>query len=463
MRWWLIRDAVLRQLFAVFIAVLLLTAFWTQVAKDRMVAIAVVGSMLATFTLGSLTAMATMTMREVRLRPVSRRAVWQATWLLSVIVAPLIVALGKVVGGFAIWMGNGSVAPYVSLASLSSLYDVLFGGVMLGALRLVRFMPAPRSRGIRRIVIELWPFVCLLFFFPGGWVLPVLAYQYLPHAWTAVTWSSAPLLIAAAAVGVAAWFGSAPPAQPGFARLQQMQRPRVIGSAPSKTASGWPVVAWLELRFLLIMAGLSLVLTMTMLVFDSTATVMNTLASIVRRLFDLRRPSDDFPLYFSAAVLVGAMATSNLLQPMLRQLRALPISRFRLTATLLLIPTVHVAAIWMALVLIYVVSQRQWPPILRLEIFGLTTGIAVFAQSLQLRFPARGLPLAAAFIAPGMIVGWRLFIGREAYDRDIAFFVAGATLTFAAIGVSLTLYCLRRAATYRPVLPFGLSGASAPR
>ena len=238
---------------------------------------------------------------------------------------------------------------------------------------------------------------------------------------------------------------------------------RVAASAPAKTASGWRVVAWLELRFLLIMAGLSVLLTLTMLVFDSTARVVNTLASIVQRLFDPRRPSDDFSLYFSAAVLVGAMATSNLLHPMLRQLRALPISRFRLAAMLLLIPMVHVAAIWVALVLLYFISLQEWPQILRLEIFALTTGIAVFAQALQLRFPARGLPVAAAFIAPGMIVGWRLFLGGQAYHRDIAFFAAGATLTFAAIGVALTLHCLRRAATYRQVWPFSLSGVPAPR
>jgi hypothetical protein len=463
-RWWLIRDAVRRQLYAISIAVLLLAAFWTQVGRGRMVAIAVIGSMIATYLLGLGTTTTTVTLREVRLRPVSQRAVWQATWILSVIVVPLMVALGKLVGGFAIWMGNGDVVAFGSLASLSSLYDVLFGGVMLGALGRVGWIPLPQSPGLKRIVIEVLPLAFLLLLFPGGFLLPVFAYPYLPHAWTAITWNSAMFLIAAAGVGIAAWFGTAPAAQPGFARLHQVHGSRVATLGRPGTASGWRVVAWLEVRFLLtiltLMAIAAIVAGPTLRMFGRTAPLAEMAGAMVRYFFS-PVPNQGFSMFVLAAAIIGVMTTSNLLQPMLRQLRTLPVSRFRLTAILLILPVGHVVLIWIILELLHVLSEHAWPPVLRLDIFALAAGFAMFSQSFQMRFPVRGLQHSTALMAPAMMIGWSALGGGES-NVQVAIFAAGVTTLCVAIGAILTLQSLSRAATYRAGAALSPRGVSAP-
>ena len=452
MRWWLVRDAVRRQLYAVSIAVLLLAAFWTQVPKDRMVAIAIIGSMIATYLLGLNMTTTTVTLREVRLRPVSQRAVWQATWVLSVIVAPIIVALGKLVGGFAIWMGNGNVAAFGSLASLSSLYDVLFGGVMLGALGRVGWIPLPQSPGLKRIVIEVLPLAFILLLFPGGFLLPVLAYPYLPHAWAAITWKSAMLLIAAAGVGIAASFGTAPSAPSGFARSHQVPASRAPARGYPGTASGWRVIAWLELRFLLTILTLigivAIVAGPTLRMFGRTAPVAEMAGAIVRYFFN-PVPSKGFSIFVFAAAVIGVMATSNLLQPMLRQLRTLPVSRFRLAAILLFLPVGHVAVMWITLALLYVLSEHSFPPVLRLDIFALAAGFAMYSQSFQMRFPLRGVQLSTALFAPAMLIGWSAIGGGDTYDQ-LALFAVGVTTVCVALGATMTIAALSRAATYRP-------------
>jgi len=449
-RWWLVRDAVLRQLYAILIAVLLLTFFWTEVARHRLMGVAVIGSMIATHQLGLLTATA-MEVREVRLRPVSRTALWQATWILSVIVAPLTAALGKLVGGYATWMGNGDVDAWLSLASLSSLYDVLFGGVMLGAQVLMRSMPTPRSRSLKRVVIEVFPFAYLLLLLPGGLLLPVLAYHYLPHAWTAMTWSSGLFLLGAAVVGLAAWFGTEPPAQPGFARLHLFRGSRVSAPARSGSLTGWRILVWLELRFLLtiltLMAIAAIVAGPTLRMFRPTASIPEMTGAIVRFFFN-PAPGKEFSLYVLAAAIIGVMATSNLLQPMLRQLRALPVSRFRLTAILLLLPVAHVVVVWILLALLFVLSEHAFPAVLRIEIFALAVGLAMFSQSFQMRFPLRGLQFSTALVAPALMVAWSAAGGGDEYDR-VAIFAAGVTTLCVVLGATLTLRSLNRAATYR--------------
>jgi hypothetical protein len=358
-------------------------------------------SLAAIFVLGPMIAVTQFAAMEMLLLPVSRRDMWRATWFVVGVLSCGATLTAKLAGVTAGRVFTPEPSLGLTQTAISSLLDVAYAGVAVGAL--VALRPAWTSlpgRGVVRVLMVL-PVVV----FAGGALWGFLLQSYLPTEWWQMRGPAASLLVAGIGILAAAYF-YVPPAGVRPARPGAQARAR----RPPALVFNWPSIGSLSGVHLLlvesVIAATSVfVLMILMLVGIETVTEPNALLmDVLRSLHFLPFESEAasvklFPLAIFGAV---AMNTANAMGPArnlcFRHLRAMPLTTRGLILLLLGRRALGWLAIWTILAVLHVITLRMLPETLRPELLAVCLGADALIYALQVRWQVGGMMLTLAMM-----------------------------------------------------------------
>jgi hypothetical protein len=382
--------------------------------------------------------------RSIWYRPVSRRDIWRAGWLVatvgttaSLLAVKLIVMMVLLVTPTFDMPGVVPVLTFAKVA-LSSVYDLAACGV---GCALVTLLTRPQPHGPLRHLSSLVRGLAEIFIqigFFAAWYGGVFGHARIPTDWNHLTVTSGLFLAGGLALTIATYFHS--PVPPPLARAQaQASRGRQVTAAAPAGLSGLPRLLAHEYRWaMLIGAGLAFLSVLAAMVIARFTPSRDILADLVRT--ELRFLDGTFAAPASTGLdalgaliwygfFIGSLAAR--FPAMLRHLRVLPISAARmnlLSAGLILFGAA-------SLVLGEIVPARM-PVLLALA------GLSALAGALTLR--VTGIQrIFLLCVAVGLVPILHAFPVPQ--SSTLALVGAGA-LALAAVLNHITL---RRSSTYR--------------
>lgn len=395
---------------------------------------------------------------EVLYLPISRRDLWKATWLASVL-AP---------AGFMIVIRLLTLldpatrsTPGLAGITLSPLLDFAYAG-SAAVLWILHSLPKPKLGAAGRVVDGL-----LVTIFIGCTFWPYALRSLRPGRWSELTLGSGIALAAATCVAAAGYFHS-PPLTGRKDRWQATGAGAGAGGArftPSVnrcTLTGLPRLLWNEYLWSLTVGTAICVsfAVVSLFIEKDLGDLAGSPAGFLRRRALLPfegsfAPVDDNPMILMTWFGFFAMSTVARFGKMMRHLRALPLTAWQLNGLLLSWPVLTWLTVWGALIVAHVVVART--PITSLHPPLLLAAIAASAAvtSFSLRWPAQSK--------------WVLLTGGVVLIPALQMFSRASEGTFAFTGVICLAVAafvnhsaLRRSVTYKPVPP-PLAAAGAPR
>lgn len=380
--------------------------------------------------------------REITQLPISRRDHWIARWWLAV-VAPSV--------GIAVAVGLGSLVGGTSLAPLTPLFTVLYGGCFM-ALTAVFPLRVVAGAG-------LWPTIRILILVMGiplgGAALPFWFAKYLPENINAINGPALGWIIAAAGMTVASYFNQPP-------IVERASRGSLSSSTSAKPFRGSRFVG---LRLLFVKDARRAVITYGVLllagiaywaIFGSTtlAAFLNGFGALV--FAGLPSPAEGFPIV-AIAFLMGASDIG--LAGDLRGLRALPVSAARLSGIITGTSVITAVALWLVLLAAHAITIGTSPVSLRPELFVGATGSLAFWTAIRIAVP--GDPMFKIF-GLGLLAGGSSFVIGTLVDQPASVIykvmLAGGAAAIVLSWLVVTVTLRRSHRIYKkPALPIAIS------
>jgi hypothetical protein len=406
---------------------------WGVLASRGRLQIAMEMSLAATFVLGPIAMLLRLQTPLISYLPVSRRQVWQATWLMSTLAPAALMTAMKIPATLV------NDATTWSSLTLSAVMDLLYAGA---GCALIALGDARRGESHLR-----WISSVLLVI---GLIWPLVNLWSLPTAWLDVRPVHVLLFAAGLALTMLSAFHTPARTRARTLRPRPASSTGVVGPAKRDRLSGLPLLLKHELSNSLILAAEVLVTMLAVTyVLDGwigRRTPLVFLADNLPPIFDSRPiPSQpraiDFTSQFAWFALYSA-AVSMRFPQLLRHLRVLPLGRPRLHALLLSWPVLVWSAIWLLLALVQRMTIGPATPVdLHLPMLFSCGGVSALGIAAGLRFTGWPTPLTAATL-PLLIIVPRMV------DMSAVYLLAIGMTSF-ILAAALNVSALSRSATYK--------------
>ena len=413
----LLVDYVRRAAVGHAVVAVLVAAAWIGAASgsiDTPLAMAI--SLTAAFAIGALEPFERLGPREVLQLPVSRRDLWRVRWLLATAVAAAMTTAAKL----AAWGLSGFPPELIAVIALSTLCDLCYGGALLGLLPMLSIARRRREHRLRaRLASTSFGIAALLFI--GGVLWPFLLRSRLPIRWIDLSGMPGLVVAAAGALAILAFFQSPAP-------VARALPARPSGSATGTTAwraapftpfTGIRHLFWFELaRTLPLIAGVLTAVVLTGIVMSAVfpGEEITTIAghlefwgllpfTVASGPFNEGSLLGVFLLGFFALSSDGFGGPGSLPMPILRHLRALPLSIARLNLLLHAVPIVGWINVWVVLLIAHGLAVGTPPVSARIELFCLFVGVDAIARAGRLRWRTDRIPWVLLVMLAGIPLG----------------------------------------------------------
>lgn len=469
----LVNDVVWRQRWAYLTMAPIMLVTWFAVgSREFSLSTGFAFSLMLSYALGPMAAIATTNLRELRVLPVTSRELWLTTWTVSVVVGSLFLLVTQLLAATTMQAIGGESAVTAEVIVLTALYGFVYAGALLPLGPLMGYSAG--YIGIRKpqwLWIAISTIVFLLYM--GGIGFPWLFAPFLPVSFdqfsllsftplagclmlTAVSWSWTPLRGGVARANPTVHFESA-----GNAQTANRIADRFTGLARIYVAH----VALTLVTSVLIVAG-----------FVGYWVSMNPLYWLVAFLqtcgllpFMVAAPVSHNG-FGDGVMLFGFMliAATGAWNPLARQLKVLPLTVGAINRLFVLTPLLTWALVWLVLVALHFATIGTPPETLRLDVFIFAAGATATGHALALRFKpgGRGFPWFFAVLGLATSILTRA-IGTTPSTRQILALVIGGLMAF-AIAAIVNHRTLTRstssARVFQPdTLPFGMGPQGAQR
>jgi hypothetical protein len=405
--------------------------------------------------LGPVITVATMGIRELRHLPVTNRDLWRATWILAIVVSPVVLLATKLMSALLVAAFGGSQQMSIEAMLLWAVYDVSWSGTVLVIVTLAAYVGAAVARHrtvaapVTTAATIVVPMVCI--------GLPIIVSSALPARVSEFTSATTTTLIACLAItfGALVWTprrGMLAGERPRSSRA--VARPRATRTRLVDHLTGLSRVVVPHLvGTVALTAGSCLVLVAYGVISGSGPWWF---VPPTPEVFDPRDVGYRGLTYY-VLLPCGVVSMLGLWTPWARLLRVLPLSVRQINALLLLTPFATWTTLWLIGVAGYSVIYGT-PPTFRVSlVFGMA-GVAALAHAGLLRLQeGTGAFWIRAFIGGLMPMAAKAGVSDRPGVR-IAFALAGTFAICLAAGINhhtLTQSTSSSRAYRRPQAPFG--------
>jgi hypothetical protein len=435
----LIRDFIRRSGRPYVWAITLLTLLWGVIESTGRTAAAGDNpfSLSLAFLFGPLFAMGSFTAREFTMRPVSRREIWRAQWLLGTVFVATCTTLARLQG--SLLAHASELERVVSPGTLAGawLVDFAYCGACFGLVAVVARSPR-LSALIRRLLVTHMPVALIAAFLIGGGIaMGFLVRALLPSNWHDDLWGVPGLVVALGLMLTAIGFLHRPAiaARSAPGRLRTGDDVRSIrahaGRDKTRRLSALPLVMWRQTRAAALL-GVGAVTSMFALAaalpsHRGLAALTDTFA---HGMFGDALASGGWWPKPAWLVLCGLGAASTIV-PLLAHLRVLPVSRRTLNLLLLAGGLPYWLAITATFVTIHLLMARTLPRVdldSMILAAGLSAPFLASSSRTALWFPGImpvGLAGLVAFLRIILLPRLGLLLGVQ-WPLGILFFVLAA-------------------------------------
>jgi hypothetical protein len=357
----------------------------------------------------------------------------------------LLALLPQLQRGIRLEDGSTGVGPALETILLSGLCDFAYGGSFPAAIWLARLVSRKAGRGF----ITDAAFLLMCLWFAGGLFWGFLVRAHLPLSWEAVMGLPGAVLLAA--IGVAMAASRHVPASAARGELSRPPGPRATAAGAPAAPSRLTGLRLLVVREITINVSAVVILFLVLLIFRGFTIDGSNQSAVGELRSALMTDTTTFAtgvIHPTAAAFLLIVSLRNGIQPVIRQLRTLPIGAWRLNATIVGTSTLSVAVACGLFMLLRLLLVQRPPQAGDVAMIATLSGLAALTQSIQLRL-GQAWSLAGLGVILIVLLAANLLEGLPGGELPITPLNVGC----GAIVLAMLLnhrWLTRSATTYRP-------------
>ena len=466
----LVTDVIRRQRWMYLLISLFALMIWTVAGgSEASTRLGLTVSLALVYFMGPTIALATTNLRELRVLPLTSRALWLTTCTVSTIVGPLVMLAGQSLAVTLRLATTGSRTLSAETMFLSSVYAFAYAGTLLPIGPLLGYAANNIESRKPRWLWSALTTLCFLVFI-GGFGLPWLFGDALPLAFDQFTATSIAALAACLTMTGVAWVWT--PKRGGIVRAQS--------TSPGAASAAGKVHRFTDRftgipRILVSHAGTTLALSLLTI---GAFVAYWVVAPSGERLIDFLQRTAVLPFETPAigrnavgdwTVLLAfvLIAGNGVWNPWAKHLKVLPLSVRRINVLFVATPLLTWTLLWTVLIVVHIAVIGRFPDTLRLGVLVFAAGTSALGHTAALRmrqqhgaFPWFVMPIGIAAVVLTNTAGGAPTIGKTwvLTLAGLAGFAVAALLNHRILTRSTS-----SANAYRHQQPIGVIGPGVPR